>query len=37
VWAVLGCIEKRRGAGRGAMEDGRARPLYRGQGGGSAR
>jgi hypothetical protein len=35
MWAAHGRGEKRRGVGRGAMEDGVALPLYRGQGGGS--
>jgi hypothetical protein len=34
VWAVIGCREKRRRVGRGAMENGRALPLYRARGGG---
>jgi hypothetical protein len=36
MWAALGRGEKRRGAGRGAMEDDGACPLYRGRGGGGA-
>jgi hypothetical protein len=37
VRAVLGCGEKRRRAGRGAVDGGGALPLHRGQGGGSGR
>jgi hypothetical protein len=34
VWAVLGCGEKRRKAGRGVVENDGVLPLYRGRGGG---
>jgi hypothetical protein len=35
--AALGCGEERRRAGRGAVKDGGALPLYRGRGGGGGR
>jgi hypothetical protein len=37
VWAVLGHGERRRRAGRGAVEDGEALPLYMARGGGGGR